>query len=376
MSTPNESGINQHEELVRRLYLEEKMSDAEVAAALPVDITASGVYHFRVRRGIKGHRRGAKSALDPHREEIVRLYVEDGLTDAQIGEAHGVSAEAVRKARRRWGVETNRNKGAGRFSREAQFEQVKDQLPEAWERSKRWHPRQKRMMGSAQRVADEFGVGVSTAQKWLSRLGLVEARSQWPEGSPDKALALFDTGLSVPAVAREMGAPEDTVRSWVSGHRNLSSPDSRRSHAEKIAFRQAVSDGKAAAVAGSGRFSYGGVRMDSSWEVRFAQNLDRLGITWRAWDRDRDGTVEIPGEVAGRYGPDFLVSDLPVEVKGVYDATAALKVSTWRQQHGELAVVMKSELFELEAAATVEDALASLRAFCYLDPPTDRAYWE
>lgn len=375
MSNTNTDGINQYADLVRRLYLEEKMSDAEVAAALPIEATASGVYHFRIRNGIKGHRRGGKSSLDLHREEIIRLYTEDKLTDGQIASRYNVTAEAVRRARVRWDVVTDKNKSEGRFSREAQFIQVKDELPAAWERSKRFHKRQQRMVGSSARVGAEFGVGASTAAKWLARIGLGEVKSVYGDDAPKKAVDLFDGGLSVPAVARQMGVPEDTVRNWISKHRDLSNHHERRSHEEKIAFRQAVSDGRGGSVVGNGRFKYNDVRMDSSWEVRFAKNLDRLGVEWTAWDRERNGTVEIPGEVVGRYSPDFLVGDLPVEIKGVYDATAALKVSTWREERGRLAVVMRNELLELESARTAEEAIASLQAFCYLDPPARRDGW-
>ena len=149
MTKPKEDGINQYEGLIRRLYLEEKMSDAEVAAALPIDVSASGVYHFRTRKGIKGHRRGARSALDSHQAEITRLYTEEKLTDAAIAEKYEVTAEAVRRARIRWGVVTDKNKSTGRYSMDAKFEKIKDQLPDAWERSKRWHTRQKRMVGSS-----------------------------------------------------------------------------------------------------------------------------------------------------------------------------------------------------------------------------------
>lgn len=377
MSKPITDGINRYSDLIRRLYLEEKMSDAEVAAALPIEATASGVYHFRVRTGIKGHRRGAKSALEPHRDEVIRLYIEEKLTDGQIAARYDVTEEAVRRARMRWGVATDRNKKSGRFSREAQFEQIKDQLPDAWERSKRMHPKQKRMMGSAQRVGDEFGVSLPTAQKWLSRLGLVESRTQWSDDAPETALKLFDEGLSVPATARQMGIPEDTVRNWISKHRDLSNPATRRSHEERMAFRRSVSAGKVASVAGSGRFEYNGHRLDSSYEVRFVTTCDRLGLNWRAYDRATDGVCEVSiDDQTVRYAPDFIVGEIAVEVKGIFDALAAQKVRCWREGRGKLAMIMKQELLDFEGARDVEDATSTLLAACYLTPPTEPAYWD
>lgn len=371
------SNLNEYDKEIRRLYLEEKMSDEEVAQALPVPATARGISSYRHRYGIKGHRRGPKSSLQKHQEEITKLYVEDGLTDALIAEKFNVTAEAVRNARIKWRIATTRHKKAGRYSMGAKFEEIRDELPAAWERSKRWHARQQRMVGSSARVAKEFGVGPSTAQKWLASLGLVESRSVHGETAPQEALSLFDTGLSVPAVAREMGCPEETVRAWISKERDLSNPDSRRSYEEKIAFRRAVSIGKAQSVAGSGRFNYNGTRLDSSHEVRFAKSCDRLEMNWETWNRAKMGVCEVSlnGEVV-RYAPDFLVEGIPIEVKGIYDATAATKIATWRQSKGSLAMVMKDELFEFESAATFDEAVAILRACCYLDPPQDKAFWE
>jgi hypothetical protein len=45
-------------------------------------------------------------------------------------------------------------------------------------------------------------------------------------------------------------------------------------------------------------------------------------------------------------------------------------------KRGHLAMIMKQELFEFEAAPTPEEAMMVLEAACYLDPPTDKAYWD
>ena len=362
---------------IRRLYLKERLSDAEVAAALPIEVTASGVWHYRTRHGIKGHRRGAKSSLDAHKEEIVRAYTVEKVTDGQIAQRYGVTEEAVRRARIRWGIATDKRKSSGRFSMDARFEEVKSELPAAWERSKRWHCRQQRMMGSSARVAKEFGVGVSTAQKWLAQLGLTESRSRHDEDAPARAIALFDEGLSVPAVAKRMSCPEATVRAWISGKRDLSNPSARRSHEERMAFRRAISAGKASSVAGTGRYFYNGHRLDSSYEVRFAANCDRLGLAWRPYDREKDAVLEVhvDGEVV-RYAPDFIVGTLAVEVKGIFDLLAQAKVCAWRESRGKLAMIMKQELLDFESARDAQDAHNTLLAACYLTPPTDAPYWD
>lgn len=179
------SKLNEYDQEVRRLYLKEKMSDSEVAKHLPIEVSPQTVARYRAKNGIKGHRRGAKSTLDKHKEDIKRMYVEEGMTDSSIARELGVkSAETIRIQRVKMGIKTNKNKASGRFSMEAKFEKIKDELPAAWERSKRQHSRQNRMVGSAKRVGEEFGVSASTASKWLNRLGLKEDRSIQVSFSP------------------------------------------------------------------------------------------------------------------------------------------------------------------------------------------------
>lgn len=259
---------------------------------------------------------------------------------------------------------------------EERYEEIKDKLPAAWERSKRWNKTTKKLMGSAVRVGKEFGVSASTAQRWLVMAGIIEPRGATFD--TEHAVRLFGEGWSIPRIAVELDTSENAVRKWLSsaGH-DLHNPHQRRTHEEKIAFRRSVSTGKVASVSGSGRYNYKGVRLDSSYEVRFAESCDRLGLTWRPYNRADDGVceVEIKGEVA-RYAPDFFVGQLPIEIKGIFDGLAADKVKTWRQDRGKLAMIMKTELLDFESARNSEDALATLQAACYLDPPTDPAFWD
>ena len=69
-------------------------------------------------------------------------------------------------------------------------------------------------------------------------------------------------------------------------------------------------------------------------------------------------------------------SRLAVEVKGIYDLTAATKVRTWRDMRGSLALIMKDELFQFEAARSAEEALQLLEATCFLDSLPEAAFWE
>lgn len=356
------------------------MSDARIAEALSVETDGQAVYRWRTKYGVEKPDVRHVSVLDPHAADIKRMYVDEGLTDEVISEALPlkVNAETIRAFRiKKLGIKSNRLRKVGRFTMDARYEEIKDELPAAWERSKRWHPTQKREVGSAERVAEEFGVSATTAKKWLAKQGLGEKRIDGKVGSAE-ALARFHDGWSVPRIAKKLGATQDSVRNWLNAAGcDLSDYFARMNHEEKIAWRRSISEGKAASVAGAGRYSYGGARLDSPQEVTFVKNCDRLGLEWRPYDRALMGVCEVSinGEIV-RYAPDLLVEELAVEVKGIYDLVAATKVRTWREQRGSLALIMKDELFEFEAASSAEEARQLLDATCYLDPEPEIAFWE
>ncbi|OBF38947.1 hypothetical protein A5719_17610 [Mycolicibacterium peregrinum] len=355
------------------------ISDARIAAALPVETDGQKVYRWRKRHCVEKLNVRHASVLDPHAEDIRRMYVDDGLTDELIADAlpTKVNAETIRAFRvKKLGIDSDRRRKVGRFTMDARYEEIKGDLPAAWERSKRWHPLQKREVGSAERVAEEFGVSAATAKKWLSRQGLGEARIDGKHGSA-RALELFHGGWSVPRISMELGATQDSVRNWLNAAGcDLGNHFARMNHEEKIAWRRAISKGKAGSVAGSGRYSYGGVRLDSNHEVTFVKTCDRLGLEWCPYDRASMGVCEvlIADEIV-RYAPDLLVEGLAVEVKGIYDLIAATKVRTWREQRGPLSLIMKEELFEFEAASNPGEGRSLLHAACYLDPEPEDAYW-
>lgn len=356
------------------------MSDARIAAALPVETDGQAVFRWRKKHGVEKLDVRHVSVLDPYADDIRRMYVGEGLTDQRIAELLPVSVkdDTIRSFRiDRLGIPSDRHRKVGRFIMAARYEEIRDELPAAWERSKRWHQTQKRDVGSAERVAEEFGVSPTTAKKWLAKQGLGEKRIDGKAASV-QALALFNDGWSVPRIAKQLGATQDSIRNWLrAAGCDLGDHFARMNHEEKIAWRRSISEGKAASLAGSGRYSYGGARLDSPQEVTFVKNCDRLGLDWRPYDRALMGVCEVPinGEVV-RYAPDLLVEELVVEVKGIYDLVAATKVRTWREQRGPLALVMKYELFEFEAASSADEARQLLEATCFLDPEPEVAFWE
>lgn len=317
--------------------------------------------------------RGPRSKLEPYDEDIRRMYVDEGLTDKAIAEALpiDVKEETVRQRRNKLGIKTNYNKSTGRFSREADYEKVKDELPAAWERSKRWHKRQKRMVGSAARVGEEFGVSQVTANKWLKRHGLVESRSGHSSEAKDNVLRLFNEGASVPKVAEQTGVPQSTAAAWITESGvDLSAEHytKRMSHEEYIAWKQSIREAKGYRNLQEGRYSYADQPFDSPQEVILAQTCDRLGVEWEKFDRsgavewkDADGELHL-------YGPDLVVAGIPVEVKGFYGERDHTKVLGWRATRGELSLVDMVTIPQVEAAGSAEYLIALIKANCYYTP--------
>lgn len=355
------------------------VSDARIAETLPVETDGQAVYRWRKKHGVEKVVRYA-SRLDPYAADVRRMYVDEGLTDERIADLLPVTVavETVRSFRmKKLGIPSDRLRKVGRFTMDARYEEIKDELAAAWERSKRWHTVQKRQVGSAERVAEEFGVSATTAKKWLAMQGLGEKRIDGKLVGV-QAVTLFNDGWSVPRIAKEIGATQDSIRNWLrAAGCDLSDYFSRMSHEEKIAWRRSISDAKASSVAGSGRYSYGGARLDSPQEVTFVKTCDRLGIEWCPYDRALMGVCAVPinGETVN-YAPDLVVGNLPVEVKGIYDLVAATKVRTWRELRGPLSLIMKEELFAFEAASSSDEARQLLEATCFLDPEPEVAFWE
>lgn len=366
---------------IRKLAAE-GLADARIADGLPIDCDGQMIDRWRKRNGVVKTKTKFVSKLDPFADDIRRMYVDEKLTDEVIAERLPIeiTGDSITTYRvRKLGIPTDRKRKVGRFVMEDLFEEVKDQLPAAWEESKRWHTTQKRYVRSAKRVGEKFGVSASTARDWLSRLDLVETRIDGKEAG-DNALALFKEGWGVPRIAAELGATQDSVRKWLNTRGcDLSKPTERMSHQEKIAWRQAISDGRAGSRTGSGRYPYGEFRFDSPQEVVFVENCDRLGLKWAPYDRIGMGVCEVPsddGQVVGNYAPDLVVEGLPVEVKGIYDNKAARKVRTWRRVKGDLALIMDEELFLFESAPNAAAAMVILKGARYLDPDPETAFWD
>jgi len=362
----------------------EGMSDAKIAEALPIEVSGQIVYRWRIKNGVAKKRPAYASILDPYADDVRRMYVDEGMADQLIADALPVKVDGdtVRAYRiRKLGIQSTRNKKVGRFSMEARYEEIKDQLPAAWERSKRLHKVQNRMVGSAERVGQEFGVSMATAQKWLARQGLVEKRIDGKTASR-QAFALFNEGWSVPRIAAHLGANEYSVRDWLNAQGcDLSNHMARMSHEEKLAWRGSISDAKALDEDTTRCYPYGEHMLGSKYEVIAATQFDRIGLPWRPYSRLEDGVLDyekVDGHVS-RYAPDLVVmfngTDVNVEIKGLYAALDQLKVRSWREQKGRLSLMLRSDILELEHAATAQEAFDSVRACIYNDPEPKSVEW-
>lgn len=316
--------------------------------------------------------RGPRSKLEPFDDDIRRMYVEEGLTDKAIAEALPVevSGDTVAGRRKKLNIPTNRTRRVGRYSVEARYEELKDELPAAWERSKKWHATQKRMVGSAARVGKELGVSASVAAKWLKRHGLVESRSVHEPKLKEEALRLFESGLSVPRVVEQLGAPYGTVLVWLreAGADLSEHPTKRMSHEEYHAWRASIREARGRRNPTAGRYSYADQVWDSPQEVMLAQSCDRLGVEWEKVDRaDAVEWVDEEGH-PHLYAPDLVVAGIPVEVKGFYSQRDHTKVLAWRAQKGDLSLVDMLTIPQVEAASSAEYLVALIKVNCLYTP--------
>jgi transposase len=364
--------------------ISEGLSDARIAAALPGDFTGQQVYRWRLKNQIARPRARSASVLDPYAEDIRRMYVDEGLPDQVIAERLPVEVHinTVRTYRvERLGIESTRFKKVGRFSVEARYEEVRPRLPELWEKSKRWHSKQNRMVGSAERVAKELGISMSKAQEWLARDGLVETRIDGKAASM-QAKELFDQGWSVPRIAAHLGASDYSVRGWLNAQGcDLRNHVARMNHEEKLAWRGSISDAKAQGEDTTRCHPYGEHMLGSKYEVIAATQFDRVGLPWRPYSRLDDGVLDyekVDGHVS-RYAPDLVVTfngaDVNIEIKGLYAALDQLKVRSWRKEKGRLSLMLRSDILELEHAATAQEAFDSVRACIYNDPEPKTVEW-
>ena len=306
-----------------------------------------------------------------HGERARELW-ESGHTDNWITKELGLGAGTVTAWSKRYEwvrhSPVQRPVRVSKFCKEHPGEEV---LKSEWEKSKR-RKKSGQVVPSALRVTESLEVySYEDIKKWLREIGLVNGKGyRDPNVSDEDVRRLYvDERLTMAEVARRLGGGEFVVESRLKkmGIPIDSNYRDRWTEEEIEDFRNKTVEGCGDRVYELGRYEYGGFSFDSQWEVNIAKTCDRLGLSWRRFNRRK---IEEGGDgllshirTDGRhslYGPDLLVEDYVVEVKGIFDLDAQVKVNSWREHRGPLALLCLPEYEQFIDSQTREEALQTL----------------
>jgi transposase len=176
------------------LYVGEGMTIAAVAARFGV--APQSVHNWLVAAGVPRRPSPATVRRDISDDEIVRLYVDGGLSAVEVAEQLGCSTSLVYARLARLGV-PRRDRGARRRRRLGDSE-----LAHLYGEG-----------GSSLRdLARRYGVSAQAVQRWLVAGG-IERR---PPGAPrargvEDPVALYVAGWSAPAIAAQLGCSPSTI---------------------------------------------------------------------------------------------------------------------------------------------------------------------
>ena len=111
-------------------------------------------------------------------------------------------------------------------------------------------------------------------------------------------------------------------------------------------------------------FKFGGVNLNSGFELRFVACMERLKIDWSPWPDDRPFDYEVDGK-PHTYTPDFLVEGKAIEVKGWDHPNSyqPLAREIWDETE-PLVLVNRERLNELEHIFNPRTALDYLSIDC------------
>jgi hypothetical protein len=361
-----------------------------VALGEALGIPWHAAYKIVVANDLPG-RKTNKSSLAPYAEEIRGWYSIEGLTDSMIadrlGDEHGlnISENGV------WSYRVHTLKLAsdrsgrkeGRFSVAYRLSLIPDdELRRAFEETEQGfstgrHAHAIRRTKSAGRLAQKYGVSHSAMYDELKRRGLLAGRFSFA-GDGVTIYDLFQAGRSIPAIAKKLGCSQEFVRECLTKMgADLSNAHARMSPEERRAWRIAIRRGRAASEKEMGRYVHQrtGIKMDSTYETRFADYCDQYGLEWERFKRSEESLlpVNLGGDLDTFYGPDFWVSygdeRVLVEVKGIYGYIDSVKVTAWRAERGELALMTADELSDFFVAATPQEAFDVVKASIGCNPP-------
>lgn len=184
---PNKSHpkfVGKDREKIIKLY-ESGMSAQEVADRMNAD--KKTILHLLHQEGII--RTAAESkTLDLPKEEIVRLYVEDGLSAREIGKQFGTDAHIILNRLRLWNIKIIRNRKP--LQKHIDIEAISKMYDNGM---------------STQMIASVIGVSSSVIQRRLhdANADLPIGRPQWKPLSIETITEKYESGLSADVIATE-----------------------------------------------------------------------------------------------------------------------------------------------------------------------------
>lgn len=174
-----------------RLYVDRGLSDAEIAEQL--GCSASLVYARLARRGVPRRDRGARHRRRPGDSELARLHGEGGSSLRDLARRYGVSAQAVQRWLIAGGIE-RRPPGAPRARG------VEDPVAlyvAGW---------------SAPAIAERLGCSPSTIYRRLDAAGVARRTVEHPPSiSRRELIDALETGMAAPAIAARAGVSVSCV---------------------------------------------------------------------------------------------------------------------------------------------------------------------
>jgi DNA-directed RNA polymerase specialized sigma24 family protein len=135
---------------LRRLYEQDRLTPAEIGERLGVSGRTIRVWLHQVGVALRPRRERRRRHLPPADTELRRCYHDEGLTADQLAARHGVSATTVKRWLHRAGIP---RRAAGRGSRAPTGEELRRLY-------------QGEGLSTTQ-IAQRYGVSQSTAHRWL-----------------------------------------------------------------------------------------------------------------------------------------------------------------------------------------------------------------
>ncbi len=173
------------------------------------------------------------------------------------------------------------------------------------------------ILGSWRKVTIATGIRPATFSKAIAEGKLTKKVQPRREVTKEEAQQIYNTGLSLKEVATYFGVKVGIIRRLKLQVRSLSealklSKHKYPPHVHTLEVRERISSIMQSKMANrrvaSKRFNYNGVVLESTFELKVAQELDANNIKWL---RPKPILYDDNGQVR-RYYPDFYLPDLDI----------------------------------------------------------------